>query len=156
MKKIILCLLFLSICSYSYSQIKTVDISKKNIGGISCRYANSIDLNKGDTLTFLYFGFQNAKYTAITDIVSIMFVPKRDSLELFEFVKSLKMALSEMGSKSAITWTKDKYQIRLYDFSDGLYLYEARQKGDGHIILYKNEVSSLINWIDSLGITKKM
>lgn len=150
MKKTVLFLcLALLLCSLITvnAQVKRVIISEKEIGSISALYTKRIDLEAGDTNYHIYLGFQNAKYQHITDIKSILFYDLETQESL---IKDLSMALSEMGSKTSITWKKDKYSIALYDFSSDLYLYDGKQSG--HTILQKKKVEQLIAWLNSLNL----
>ena len=35
-----------------------------------------------------------------------------------------------MGNKSDITWNKNEYRIKIYDFTEQMYLLEAEKNGD--------------------------
>ena len=151
MKKNILAFLLLVLTIEGNAQVKRVSISETKIGTVNCLYGMSVDLEKGDTTTYIHLGFQNAKYSSITDIKSIFFVMATDSNDVSNFVKDLKMALGEMESKESISWDKKKYSLTLYDFSNSLYLREARSDGDGHTMLSKKQVEKLISWLESIG-----
>jgi hypothetical protein len=146
----ILFFILLTTNSVIYGQTKRVTISEAKIGGIDCQHKKTINLDKGDTSYYVIFGFQNAEYQTLIDIVAIGFHAE-DSAEIKEFSKSLKSAYNQMGSKSTITWSKSKYRITLYDFSPNLYLMQPIEKGNGYIIISKENVLLLINWIESIG-----
>lgn len=146
--KIISLLFTLLISSSYFSQIKTVDISDKNIGSLHCRYFKSINLDKNDTTYIVFISYQNKEYSAITDLKSI-FISESDSLTFKEFIDVLKKALPEMETKTSIGWRKDKYEINLYDFSKELYLSEPLKKGKGYCTLKKADVIKLISWLES-------
>lgn len=133
-----------------YGQTKKVTLAETKISNVNCKHTKVINLDNGDTSCYVFFGFQNAEYTTITDIVSIMFNAK-DTSEIKEFTKCLKSAYSEMGNKSTITWDKTKYRIILYDFSSDLYLKQPTSRGKGYTLLSKENVLLLINWIESIG-----
>ena len=104
--KFLIFFLSFSVCGYLNAQTKRLSISEKQIGGVNCKYYKSIDLDKIDTVAYVYLGFQNAKYSTISDIVSIFFELTTDSTDIFDFIKDLKTALPEMGNKSSIAWNK--------------------------------------------------
>lgn len=151
MKNLIIVFFILISPNLIFGQKKVINISETKIGTVSCKYSQSIDLEKGDTLTYVFLGFSNAKYTTITDIVSIMFLIIDDSSNVIGFVKNLKSAYNEMGSKSTISWDKEEYKINLYDFTDNLYLYEAESSGSGYTILSKKQVEKLYTWLEGIG-----
>lgn len=131
-----------------FGQTKQNTLSEKKISELSCSYYQSIDIDKNDTNNYIYLSFQNAKYQAITDIKSILFNRKYNKEEIIEFINNLKTAQKEMGLKQNITWTKNKYKISLYDFSNDLYLSE--NKYDGYTKIKKHNVELLINWLESI------
>jgi hypothetical protein len=85
---------------------------------------------------------------------SIFFTITKDSSDIFEFVKSLKAAYNEMGTKTDITWDKKDYRISLYSFNDKLYLCEPIEEGTGYTTLNKEQTNQLINWIEEIGFIK--
>jgi hypothetical protein len=147
MKNITLFITLLFSSSY-FSQIKTVDISDKKIGSLSCLYTKKINLDKNDTSYVVFISYQNKEYTSITDLKSI-YMSQRDSLTFKEFIIVLKKALPEMETKTSINWRKEKYEINLYDFSKEMYLSEPTNKGKGYCTLKKADVIKLINWLES-------
>ncbi len=141
-------LLFAS--THAIGQTKEVIISKESIGSISCKYALSINMDKGDTLRYIYIGFQNEKYSSITDIKSIAFHALKDSAGIIKFNKDLRAAVLEMGSKTEMSWSRDAYDLALFDFTDKLYVIEGK-KGSGYTTLSKKQVFQLIDWLDKIG-----
>jgi hypothetical protein len=133
------------------AQKKTMDVSSIKIGQISAKYSKVIDLEKKDTISYVYLGFQNFKYRTLSDIRSVFF-PKQEDLK--SFVEDLKTALPEMGSKQNIDWKRQLYSISVFDFSNNLYLFERPSKGDGYTTLSKKELEKLIEWLDSIQIGK--
>ena len=74
LKLITFTLLFGMLINPIFSQTVKNELGKiKLLGFSSVTYEQRIDLDKGDTLTYLYMGYQNSEYTTITDIQSIMF-----------------------------------------------------------------------------------
>jgi len=151
MKKFIILFLLSTFSLVVTAQNKTVKISELQIGVLSCKYSMRIDLEKKDTIRYIYLGFQNAKYSSITDIKSVMFDVSKDSTDVYDFKKDLKMALSEIGNKTSISWDKKNYSVALYDFNNKLYLREASKDGSGYTLLTKGQVEKLIDWIDIIG-----
>lgn len=133
------------------AQKKTIDVSLIKIGQISGKYSKVIDLEKNDTLSYVYLGFQNFKYKTISDIRSVFF-PKQEDLK--SFVEDLKTALPEVGSKQNIDWKRQLYSISVFDFSSNLYLSERPSKGDGYTIISKKELEKLIAWLETIQIGK--
>jgi hypothetical protein len=105
--------LFIS-ASVAQAQTKRVSISEVKGGAISAEHIKSINLESGDTLSYVYMGFQNSKYTTITDIVSIM-ISNSETLE--QMVSDLEAAIPEIKSGTDIRWKREDYDLTLYDFS---------------------------------------
>lgn len=133
------------------AQKKRLEISKTKIGNLSPNYSKSIDLEKNDTIYYVYIGFQNLKYKSITDSKSIFLTNDSDIKGL---VKDLKMALAEMNVKQNIEWKKELYALILYDFSNELYIAESPKKGSGYTTISKKEVDELIKWLESFEFGK--
>lgn len=152
MKKLLLKSLLAILCTISMNaQKKTMDVSSIKIGQISAKYSKVIDLEKKDTISYVYLGFQNFKYRTLSDIRSVFF-PKQEDLK--SFVEDLKTALPEMGSKQNIDWKRQLYSISVFDFSNNLYLSERPSKGDEYTTLSKKELEKLIEWLDTIQIGK--
>ena len=142
MKKLLFLLLSTLVVNAN-AQIKRIKLLEKEIGPITLLYQKSVNLDTGDSLYFAFLGFQNAKYTSITDRKSIAF---SDNSKLNEFIKDLKSAhkLMELDEKVSMEWKKESYSIILYDFTKELYLETKRGVG-GYTIINKNGVLNLIN-----------
>lgn len=152
MKKMTFALVLFSLFTVSMiAQRKTVDISSLKAGQVSAKYSKVINLETKDTVSYVYLGFQNAKYSSISDIKSIMLSRQED---LKEFIKDLKIALPEINTKQNIDWTKNNYGLTVYDFSNGLYLREKEKNGSGYTILQKKDVEKLIIWLESIDFGK--
>ncbi len=153
MKKIILFLVMSLAFSVSgNAQKKRVTILESKIGLLNTNYSKTIDLETKTTLYYLYIGFQNQKYTSITDLKYVFITNDAD---LKDLIKDLKMAMPEMENKQTIEWTKDLYKLTLYDFSDKLYFYESPKKGSGYTTISKKEVEKLILWLESIQFGKE-
>jgi len=131
---------------FLYSQKKRVDISSEKIGSLICSYTMSIDIDKADTLYYVYIGFQNKEYSHITDIKSVMFV---DTKELSQFTSDLKKMIPEMDEKkNNFEFKRTDYVLSKYDFTKDLYLKETRR--GGYTSISKGQVEKLIEWIEGL------
>jgi hypothetical protein len=109
----------------------------------------AIDLESQDTLSYVYLGFQNAKYTSITDIKSIFF-SKDDIFK--QFLKDLKIALEELkkNEKTNLNWDRSpNYQLKIYDFSKNLYVFEGEGTG-GYTLLTQKNIQILIEQLSQI------
>lgn len=133
----------------SFSQKKTVKLLEAGIGPISLEYSKSIDLENQDTLFYVYLGFQNAKYTSITDIKSIFFTKD----EVFKkFIQDLKIALEELEKNEKIDLEWDRrpdYQLKLYSFSKDLYIIQGKGV-EGYTKLTKKQIPTLIERLSQI------
>lgn len=140
-------LFFISIIGFS--QKKTIKILEANAGPISLSYSMNVDLEKQDTLFYVYIGFQNAKYTTLTDIKSLFFT--QDDV-LKQFIKELSTALNELEKNEKIEMLWDRspnYKLQLYEFSKSLYVIEGKGTG-GYTNLTKKQIASLIESLSKI------
>lgn len=149
MKKLFL-LFALALSLSVNAQTKRVIISEAQIGEISAKYLKSINIETKDTLYLAYMGFQNKKYKSITDIKSIYF---KTQDEINEFVKDLKLAVSESESKTSMDWNRVNYTIMLFEFTNQIYLYQG--KGNGYTTLSKKHSENLIEWLEGFEFRKE-
>lgn len=148
MKKMTLSLILIFLAVSLFSQTKRIELSKEKIGNFNCSYFKSIDLEKGDTLYYVFLGFQNMKYQSITDIKSLFFTTQE---QISQFVKDLTQALPEMENKgSQMDWKRDLYTLHKYDFSKNLYVEE--KKGLGYTVISKKQIEDLIKWFGTFQI----
>lgn len=148
MKKLLLLfILTLSVMMEVNAQEKKIELSSEKIGSISCKYNKLINLESKDTTFYLILLFQNVHYSSIIDTKAVMFT---DQVNLDEFIKDLKTALPEMGTKVSINWSRDLYSLSLHDFSAGLYLSEKSTEGSGYTVLNKKGVEKLIAWLETI------
>lgn len=138
--------------SIAQTKKRTV-LAESKIGSITCQYHEIIDLEKGDTIYFIYLGFQNAKFTTITDIKSIGIFTKEEQTNL---IKDLNAALLEIGNKTSMSWDRGPYSINLYDFSNQLYLQQGKTKGSGYTLLTSKNVQQLIDWLGAITLGKPL
>lgn len=153
MKKVLLGLLVLLSISAS-AQIKRDKFIDRYAGGnVKLTYLRSVDLDKGDTTYMVFFIFQNAKYTSITD-TKIIGLYDKASIE--QWMKDMRSAYKQMitGEKVSIDWTRDKYKLTLYDFSNNLYFAEAKGTG-GYTMMSKKNVAELMEFVSTIDFGKE-
>ncbi len=95
--------------------------------GVLLRYKfEKIITNETDTIVYFYWGFQNQKYSSITDIGSFLFSQKE---ELQLFIDMLKLiAQKEDGSNIEVSIGKNG-TFKLYDFdTKSIYITEKSGK----------------------------
>ena len=149
LKLITFTLLFGMLINPIFSQTVKNELGKiKLLGFSSVRYEQSIDLDKGDTLTYLYMGYQNSEYTTITDIQSIMFTKKS---EVESFITDIKKIVEYMGDKKEIGFDRDDYFLKLYDF-DSKRLRVGKDYKKTTVVFEKN-VRKLIVWLEGLDLS---
>jgi len=149
LKLITFTLLFGMLINPIFSQKVKNELGKiKLMGFSSIRYEQGIDLDKGDTLTYLYMGYQNSEYTTITDIQSIMFTKKSD---VESFITDIKKIVEFMGDKKEISFDRDKYFLKLYDF-DSKRLRVGKDYKKTTVVFEKN-VRKLIVWLEGLDLS---
>lgn len=145
-------LFFLITLNLLVAQKKNEEIFHLKAGPIDGGYKKLIDIDKQDTLHYIYLGFQNQKYQSITDIKSIMITKK---VILDEFQKDLKTAYKEMlkGEKISLAWEREDYKLNLYDFTKSIYISEGKGTG-GYTILSKNQLATLIELLYQIDLGK--
>jgi hypothetical protein len=153
MKKLLLGLLVLVSISVNAQTKRDKFIDRYAGGNVKLTYQRSIDLDKGDTLYMVFFIYQNAKYSTITDTKVIGLYNKE---ELAQFVKDMKTAYKQMitGEKVSIDWSRDKYKLSLYDFTNNLYLAEAKGTG-GYSIMSKKNVAEMLELVTTIDFGKE-
>jgi hypothetical protein len=98
--------------------------------------------NSTDTRVYFYWGFQNQKYSTITDIGSFMFYKKED-LKLF--VNGLKQ-ISEKEKGVDFQLSIGRFgTMQLYDFSNDIYITETSGK---YTTIPKKNVSNIVTEIE--------
>lgn len=115
--------IFLSISSASFSQTKTekfIDAYIKPIrmpkSWFNITYFRTSEIGKTDTNYCFAFYFQNAEFSAISDLKSIAFTEEE---EFNQFVSDLKVAYDEIqkGSTANLRWERKKYFISIEEKS---------------------------------------
>jgi hypothetical protein len=149
LKLITFTLLFGMLINPIFSQTVKNELGKiKLLGFSSVTYEQRIDLDKGDTLTYLYMGYQNSEYTTITDIQSIMFTKKS---EVESFITDIKKIVEFMGDKKEIGFDREDYFLKLYDF-DSKRLRVGKDFKKTTVVFEKN-VRKLIVWLEGLDLS---
>ena len=151
---ILLCVVSLQL----YSQQSTKTIYEKKFGSLDCKFERMIDLSKSDTSYFIYCGFQNQKYSSITDLGSIFIVNQTDLLKV---IKDLKECLKYMDDKSInysiehkrYVGTKSEEVVGrfyLYDWSKGLYISDDSKLTEKYTSINKKKLLKWIGWLEMI------
>jgi len=124
MKKLILIMTVMSLSFVAFNQTKERVTMVKGVL-LPYKIEKSIS-NEIDTVVYFYWGFQNKKYSSITDIGSFLFY-KKDELQLF--VNMLKLiAQKEDGSNIEVS-IGNNGTLKLYDFdTKSIYITEKSGK----------------------------
>jgi hypothetical protein len=123
MKNLILLMAIMSLSFVGFNQTKErVTMAK----GVLLEYKIEKVISNGtDTIVYFYWGFQNKKYSAISDIGSFLFY-KKSELQLF--VDMLKLiAQKEEGSNIEVS-IGNNGTFKLYDF-DTKSIYVSEKSG---------------------------
>lgn len=144
-KNICTIFLLIGLVNFSNAQVKSVKLLNNRIAKIHLIYEKSIDLEKGDTLYMVFMGFQNARYSSITDIKSIALF---DIETVNEFLKDLLNAKKQMelGEKITMAWDRAHYQLQLHDFTKDLSF--GDKDGRGYTWLNINNLNKLISTLN--------
>lgn len=145
MKKIAILTYILAFSLLSYGQRKRETLSKVKIKTIEANHSISYKISGGDTLKYVYIGFQNMKYSTIIDRKSIMLGSEQ---AVTEFKNDLISALPELKNKSTINWNKSNYEMNVYDFTNTLYL--SDKNGTGYTQVSYKDLQKLITWLDTI------
>jgi hypothetical protein len=124
MKKLILFMAIMSLSFVGFNQTKERVTMAKGVL-LPYKIEKSIS-NETDTIVYFYWGFQNQKYSSITDIGSFLFY-KKEELQLF--VNMLKLiAQKEDGSNIEVS-IGNNGTFKLYDFDENsIYITEKSGK----------------------------
>ena len=140
MKNLILSMALMSLSFVAFNQTRE---SIKMVKGENLDFKiEKIITNSTDTMVYFYWGFQNQKYSSITDIGSFMFYKKED-LKLF--VNGLKQ-ISEKEKGVDFQLSIGKFgTMQLYDFSNEIYVSEKSGK---YTTISKKKVSDIVTEIE--------
>ena len=146
MKKLLSVLLVLGFFStHLFSQTIKKDLNSKKIGSLNCKHSMSINVERSDTSYYVFCGFQNQKYSSITDIGSIFM---STMVEKDRIVSDLKKCVKYMDDKS-ISFTLNEFT--LYDFSKNLYINDESGVKK-YTTLNKRNVLKWIEWLESITV----
>jgi hypothetical protein len=124
----------------------TKDISTTKAGLLSCKYTYVAEPDK-DTVYYVYCGFQNKKYTTITDIGSVYIANQE---ELDKLIGNLEKALGFMETKTNVSFEEPRYKLTIYDWAHkSLYV---RDEDEKYTTLGKGQVIKWLEWLKSLQI----
>jgi hypothetical protein len=140
MKNLILSIALMSLSFVAFNQTRE---SIKMVKGKNLDFKiDKVITNSTDTMVYFYWGFQNQKYSTITDIGSFMFYKKED-LKLF--VDGLKQ-LSEKEKGIDFQISIGRYgTMQLYDFSNEIYITEKSGK---YTTIPKKNISDIVTEIE--------
>ena len=140
MKNLILSIALMSLSFVAFNQTRE---SIKMVKGQNLDFTiDKVITNSTDTMVYFYWGFQNQKYSTITDIGSFMFYKKED-LKLF--VDGLKQ-LSEKEKGIDFQISIGRYgTMQLYDFSNEIYITEKSGK---YTTIPKKNISDIVTEIE--------
>jgi hypothetical protein len=140
MKNLILSIALMSLSFVAFNQTRE---SIKMVKGQNLDFTiDKVITNSTDTMVYFYWGFQNQKYSTITDIGSFMFYKKED-LKLF--VNGLKQ-LSEKEKGIDFQLSIGRYgTMQLYDFSNEIYITEKSGK---YTTIPKKKVLNIVTEIE--------
>ena len=139
-KTTILLMAFMSLSLVAFNQTRE---SIKMVKGENLDFKiDKVITNSTDTMVYFYWGFQNQKYSTITDIGSFMFYKKED-LKLF--INCLKQ-ISEKEKGVDFQLSIGRYgTMQLYDFSNDIYITEKSGK---YTTIPKKNVSNIVTEIE--------
>ena len=110
------------IASNSFSQMTE---TKKLASGTAVDWKIVMNIKNGtDTVTYFYFGYQNAKYTQITDVGAICTQSKQELIDIANGLKTL--STKEKGVN--IELKVGVYTLSLYDFTNNVYIEDEDRK----------------------------
>jgi hypothetical protein len=140
MKNLILSIALMSLSFVAFNQTRE---SIRMVKGKNLDFKiDKVITNSTDTMVYFYWGFQNQKYSTITDIGSFMFYKKED-LKLF--VDGLKQ-LSEKEKGIDFQISIGRYgTMQLYDFSNEIYITETSGK---YTTIPKKKVLDIVTEIE--------
>ena len=155
---ILLCVVSLQL----YSQKSNKTIYEKNFGSLDCEFERVIDLSTSDTSYYIYCGFQNIKYSSITDLGGIFLTYQTD---LMKVIEDLKDCLKYMDDES-INYSVDvkrfvgttseevRGKFYIYDFSKNLYISDLSQLTEKYTTVNKKKLLKWIEWLEMIGNDK--
>lgn len=150
MKKTILTIAMVLGVFVAQSQTKTNTNVKTKIGNLTeVSYKEFIQLDKEDTIRYVYLGFRNAEYTYLSDNVGIyIWNPEKDKSDINTFIKDLQIMIDNLGS--TMFNEQKHYRIHISETLPRLIFIgcgsEDSKRGAYTTISRKN-AEELINWL---------
>jgi len=126
------------------AQIKKTVLIDKEVGQVHFKYEKLIDLDKKDTVYMVWIGFQDRSYQTFIDIKSIA-IYDIDTMEAF--IKDLKAAADQLGTKETFFYYRDSYRLSVEKNNPWLTIED--KDGRGYNYLTKKQVSKLIGILDT-------
>lgn len=139
--KYLIILMFVS--TLGVAQTKRVKISEYKSSRIDCSYQMSIDLQNKDTITYLYTGFRNMKYTQLIDISSFLLFDGCN-----EFADDLRTIIDNCNADANLSITKDKYYISCNDYNNYVTIYS--NKDNGYTKLSEKQAKKLFMYLKTI------
>lgn len=121
MKKIMVSVALL-IATNSFSQMTE---TKNLASGSASKWKIVMNIKNGsDTTTYFYYGYQNLKYSYISDLGAIFTTEKQELIDIANALNTL--ATKEKGIQ--VQLKVGKYSLSLYDFSNNVYIEDEEGK----------------------------
>ncbi len=132
MKKIMVSVAIL-IATNGFSQMsETKKLATGKVGWeINMQIKNGVD-----TTVYFYYSYQNKKYKQITDFGSLYMEQKEDLIKLANALK----IFSKKESGVELNFKSFGYELRLYDFSEDVYIVDYNDK---YTYITKSEANKL-------------
>jgi len=138
--------LLVTVIMVTNAQIKTVKLSAIYAGPVWGGYCEATSLDNKASTQYVYLSFYE-NHIGTNPTVSIYLYKQAD---LDAFVKDMEAALAEMGSKSAIEWTRTLYKISTLSNSNILYLAQKPSDGTYYTFLKKRQVKKLLSQLKAI------
>ena len=150
MKRILLGLLVLLSVSLS-AQVKRDNFIDKFAGNLKITYQRISNLDNGDTKYYVFLSFQNIN----NRLIDIKTVALFSIADMEVCVKDMKSVFRQMSTSEKVNmdWTRDKYKITLYDFTNKMHFTEPRTGGSTTIS--KRNVSDLLEIMSTIDFGKE-
>jgi len=108
------------IASNGFSQMTE---TKKIVNGKN-GWRIDMEINGKDTITYFFYTFQNKAYKHLTDLGAVYTRSKKELCQIANTLKTLASKESGVEIQAKI----GDYQLRLYDFSDNIYIVDDENK----------------------------
>jgi hypothetical protein len=147
MKKILF-LAFLAIGITACAQFKTVKLSAITAGPVWGGYCEKTNLDNNKSTQYVYLNFY-ANHNGENPVVSVYL---NTQTELDAFIKDMESALTEIDSRTSISWTRKAYSINTSATSGIIYLFQKPAEGSAYTILKKGQVVKLLSILKAIHI----